>query len=146
MRLTWVRHSRLRGKWCSGRRRFSSCWCHSLSLYYFAPNVEQRKWYWVTPGAVLGVFLWLVASIGFKIYLHFFNSYSATYGSLGAMIILLTWLYVSGASILIGGEINSEIEHAAAEHGDKEAKAEGEKVPQGEKGSAMRHAERRPAA
>jgi membrane protein len=61
--------------------------------------------------------------------LHFFDSYSATYGSLGAVIILMLWLYFTGAAVLIGGEINSEIEHAAAEQGEPEAKAKGEKAP-----------------
>ena len=80
-------------------------------VYYFAPDLEDRKWYWVTPGAVTGVALWLIASLGFRIYLHFFNSYSATYGSLGAVIILMLWLYMTGFAILIGGEVNWVIEN-----------------------------------
>jgi membrane protein len=79
-------------------------------VYYFAPNVEHRKWSWVTPGSAAGVALWLLASLGFRLYLHFFNSYSATYGSLGAVIILMLWLYITGFAILTGGEINSIIE------------------------------------
>jgi membrane protein len=81
-------------------------------VYYFGPDLQERKWYWVTPGAALGVGLWLVASVGFRIYLHFFNSYSATYGSLGAVIILLLWLYITGFAILIGSELNWVIEDA----------------------------------
>ena len=80
-------------------------------VYYFAPNLEERKWYWVTPGAAAGVALWLLASLGFRLYLHFFNSYSATYGSLGAVIILMLWLYMTGFAILIGGEVNWVIEN-----------------------------------
>jgi membrane protein len=80
-------------------------------VYYFAPDLEERKWYWVTPGAVAGVTLWLVASLAFRIYLHFFNSYSATYGSLGAVVILMLWLYITGFAILIGGEVNWVIEN-----------------------------------
>lgn len=80
-------------------------------VYYFAPNLEERKWYWVTPGAVAGVGLWLIASLGFRLYLHFFNNYSATYGSLGAVIILMLWLYMAGFAILIGGEVNWLIEN-----------------------------------
>jgi len=80
-------------------------------VYYFAPNLEERKWYWVTPGAVAGVALWLIASLGFRIYLYFFNSYSATYGSLGAVIILMLWLYMTGYAILIGAEVNCVIEN-----------------------------------
>jgi len=80
-------------------------------IYYFGPNLEERKWNWVTPGAVTGVALWLVASLGFRLYLQFFNSYSATYGSLGAVIILMLWLYITGFAVLIGGELNWIIEN-----------------------------------
>ena len=84
----------------------------SFSLvYYFAPDIEERKWYWVTPGSAAGVALWLLASLGFRLYLHFFNSYSATYGSLGAVVILMLWLYITGLAILIGGEVNWVIEN-----------------------------------
>lgn len=76
-------------------------------LYNFAPNHEPMQWKWITPGAVVGVLLWIEASGGFKLYLHYFNSYAATYGSLGAMIILLLWLYLSALVILIGGAINA---------------------------------------
>ena len=98
-------------------------------IYYFAPDVRDQKWMWLTPGSTIGVVLWLLVSLGFKLYLHFFNSYSATYGSLGAVIILMLWLYLTGAAILIGSEINSEIENAAAEQGAPEAKERGEKSP-----------------
>jgi membrane protein len=80
-------------------------------IYYFGPNLEERKWYWVTPGAVAGVALWLLASLGFRLYLNFFNSYSATYGSLGAVIVLMLWLYITGFAVLIGGEVNWVIEN-----------------------------------
>ena len=83
--------------------------------YYVAPNLEQPEWHWITPGSALGLIFWLVASVGFKIYLHYFNTYSKTYGSLGAAIILLLWLYITGWSIMIGGEVNSAIGHAADE-------------------------------
>jgi membrane protein len=82
-------------------------------IYYCGPSLDQRKWHWITPGSVLGEFLWLGASAGLRVYLHFFNTYTATYGSLGAMMILLVWLYVTGLSFLIGGEINAQIERAA---------------------------------
>jgi membrane protein len=84
-------------------------------IYYWAPDVEQRKWRWLTPGAAIGMVGWAVASIGLRVYLHFFNSYTRTYGSLGAVIILLTWFYLSGLMLLLGGEVNSEIEAAATE-------------------------------
>jgi membrane protein len=98
-------------------------------IYYFAPNIRDQDWKWVTPGSVIGVLLWLLVSFGFRAYLHFFNSYSATYGSLGAVIILMLWFYLTGATILVGGEINSEIENAAAQKGDPEAKEHGERRP-----------------
>jgi membrane protein len=104
-------------------------------IYYFAPDVREQKWMWLTPGAVIGVVLWLLVSLAFRVYLHFFDSYSATYGSIGAVIILMLWLYLTGAAVLIGGEINSEIENAAAEQGQPEAKEKGEKAPQEKKGA-----------
>jgi membrane protein len=96
-------------------------------IYYFGPDVEEQHWYWITPGSFFGVLLWIAASFGFRVYLHFFNSYSKTYGSLGAVMILLFWLYVTGFAFLVGGEINARIEHAASERGHPEAKAPGEK-------------------
>jgi membrane protein len=81
-------------------------------IYYLAPNVRDRRWHWVSPGAGVAVVLWLVVSFGFRAYLSYFNSYNATYGSLGAVIILMLWFYLTGAAILIGGEVNSEIELA----------------------------------
>ncbi len=82
-------------------------------IYYFGPNLQERRWRWISPGSAFGAFLWLLASVGFRVYLHFFNTYSASYGSLGAVMILLVWLYVTGLAFLIGGEINAEIERAA---------------------------------
>jgi membrane protein len=81
-------------------------------VYYVAPDVEQ-KWKWITPGSVVAVIGWIVASLGFSYYVNHFGSYNATYGSIGAVIVLLTWMYVSGFFILVGGEINAQIEHAA---------------------------------
>jgi membrane protein len=104
-------------------------------IYYFAPDLEDPDWKWVTPGSFIGVALWLLISFAFKAYLSYFNSYSATYGSLGAVIILMLWFYFTGVAILIGGEINSEIEHEMALRGHPEAKEKGEKSP-GEKEGA----------
>jgi membrane protein len=98
-------------------------------VYFFAPDVKEQKWHWITPGAIAGVALWLVVSVALKAYLHFFDRYSATYGSLGAVIVLLLWFYVSGASLLFGAEINSAIEDAAAAEGEPDAKLKGEKAP-----------------
>lgn len=82
-------------------------------LYIFAPNVRHRRWHWLMPGTVLGVAVWLAISYGFKLYLTFFNTYNFTYGSIGGVIILLMWFYLSGIAILLGGELNSEIEKRA---------------------------------
>ena len=76
----------------------------------------------------MGVVIWVSASLLFRLYLHFYNSYSKSYGSLGAVIVLLFWLYITGLAILAGGEINSEIENAAAERGHPEVKGAGEKA------------------
>jgi len=84
-------------------------------IYYWAPDVKARCWHWITPGGTIGILGWLLASLGFRIYLHFFNSYSVTYGSLGAVITLLTWFYITALMLLVGAEINSEIEAAVAQ-------------------------------
>jgi membrane protein len=97
------------------------------TIYYWAPDAEQQ-WSWITPGSLIGVILCVAASICFRIYLHYFNSYGKTYGSLGAVIVLLLWLYITGMAILVGGEINSEIENSAAKRGHPEAKDVGEKA------------------
>ncbi len=83
--------------------------------YYFAPDLRKRRWHWLTPGGVIGMVGWLLASLGFRVYVHSFNNYTVTYGSLGAVIILLMWFYITGLMLLLGAEINSEIEAAAVE-------------------------------
>jgi membrane protein len=84
-------------------------------IYYWAPDARVRHWHWLTPGSAAGILGWLLASLALRAYIHFFNSYSITYGSLGAVIILLMWFYITGLMLLLGAEINSEIEAAAAE-------------------------------
>lgn len=96
-------------------------------LYFYGPDLEEQHWYWITPGSIIGVALWIGASYGFRVYLHYFNTYGKTYGSLGAAMILLMWLYITGLAFLVGAEINAKIEHAAAVRGHPEAKAPGEK-------------------
>jgi membrane protein len=97
------------------------------TIYYYAPDLKAKRWSWLTPGAALGIFGWLVTSIGLRVYLHYFNSFSITYGSLGAVIILLIWFYITGLMLLIGAEINSEIAAAVAE---KKLKDEGTLPPE----------------
>jgi membrane protein len=92
-------------------------------LNYFAPDAEQ-DWEWITPGAVLSTLLWLIASLAFKIYLSNVADYNATYGSLGGVIVLMLWFYLSALAVLVGSEMNAEIEHASPY-----GKAPGEKVP-----------------
>lgn len=99
-------------------------------IYYFAPNLHDQQWYWITPGSIIGVSLWLVISFCFRIYMRHFDNYSITYGSLGAVIVLMLWLYLTGVAILIGGKINAEIEAAAATLGVPGAKHHGEKEAQ----------------
>jgi membrane protein len=94
-------------------------------VYYLAPAVEQQ-WRWVTPGSVVALGLWLAMSWGLRLYVGRFADYNATYGSIGGIILLMLWLYLTGVVMLIGAEINAEIEHAAAEHGALTAKASGE--------------------
>jgi membrane protein len=87
-------------------------------IYYWGPNVEQ-KFRLITPGSVLGTVLLALASLGIKTYVSNFGNYDATYGSLGAMIILMLWLYVTGLVILLGSEINALVEHNLPEGKNK---------------------------
>ena len=79
-------------------------------VYFYAPNISKKKFVCGSPGGFLGMTLWMAASYGFRLYLHFFNSFSRTYGSLGAVIILMLWLYFTGISILAGGVLNARLE------------------------------------
>jgi membrane protein len=97
-------------------------------LYRFGPNLSDRELRWSTPGAVVAVLLWLCASGLFRAYIAYQASkYDQVYGSAGALAILLLWFYFTGAAILIGGEANSEIENAAAQHGHPDASRPGER-------------------
>ena len=79
-------------------------------VYYAAPNVEVRKWQWITPGAVFGVLTWLLASGAFFLYVSNFSSYSATYGAFAAVVILLVWLWLTNVVLLFGAELNASID------------------------------------
>src|SRR5262245_8925657 len=81
-------------------------------VYCMAPAVRQ-PWRWLTPGSVLAVALWLVTSTGLRLWVSF-NSYSATYGSIGGVILLMLWLYATGIALLLGAQVNAEIEGASA--------------------------------
>jgi len=90
-------------------------------MYYFLPNVKQ-KWRFITPGSTVAVLAWILASLGFRLYVTHFNSYAKTYGALGTVVILLVWLYLSGLMIIMGGEINAILDrvHKGILHTEKE--------------------------
>lgn len=81
-------------------------------VYYFGPDADQ-DWVWITPGAVVATILWLVSSLLFKLYVANFTDYEGSYGTVGGVIVVLLWFYVSGIAILTGAELNAEIEHAS---------------------------------
>jgi membrane protein len=85
-------------------------------IYRWAPHREHARWQWITLGSTVGIAGWLAVSIGFRVYLRYFNHYAVTYGSFGAVIILLTWFYVTGLMLLLGAEINANIDRAKAEN------------------------------
>ena len=95
-------------------------------VYYFAPDAEQ-DWVWITPGAIVGTVLWVIVSLAFKVYVANFADYNATYGTVGGVIVLLLWFYISGLAILVGAEMNAEIEHASPYGKDPGEKVPGEK-------------------
>jgi membrane protein len=82
-------------------------------IYYVCPDVKQ-DWRWVTPGSVCAGSLWLLVSLAFKAYVEHFGNYNAAYGSIAGVIVLMLWLYLTGVVILLGGEINAQIQQAAS--------------------------------
>ncbi|TYK66673.1 YihY/virulence factor BrkB family protein [Colwellia echini] len=100
------------------------------SLYKYAPHRESAKWRWVTPGAVLATLFWLLGSYFFNLYISEYASYNETYGSMGGVVILLMWFYVTAYTILLGAEIN-----AATELQTIEDTTTGDEKPQGERGA-----------
>jgi membrane protein len=82
----------------------------AATLYRFGPDRDEPKWRWLTPGSAFTAVLWLLVTLGFGFYVAHFGSYDATYGALGGAIVLLTWLYLSAYILLLGAELNSEVE------------------------------------
>src|SRR4051794_7693155 len=82
-------------------------------IFAYAPDLEPRRLRWITPGAVTGVVIWIVASIGFGVYIRHFSTYGAAYGAAGAAIVLLLWLWLSSCAFLFGAELNAELERSA---------------------------------
>ncbi|MGK2951821.1 MAG: YihY/virulence factor BrkB family protein, partial [Thiobacillus sp.] len=83
-------------------------------IYVWGPAVAHRRWRWLMPGTLAGVAIWLLGSFGLKLYLSLIDSLTVSYGSVGAVIVLLMWLYLSGIAVLVGAEVNSIIESASA--------------------------------
>lgn len=86
----------------------------AATLYRYGPSRERARWVWLTPGSLFAALMWLILTIGFGIYVAQFGNYNATYGSLGTVVVTLTWLYLSSYILLFGAELNSEIEHQTA--------------------------------
>jgi len=82
-------------------------------IYVWGPKVTHRRWRWLMPGTLAGVAIWLLGSFGLKLYLSVFDTLTLSYGSVGAVIVLLMWLYLSGIAILVGAEVNSIVENAS---------------------------------
>jgi membrane protein len=83
-------------------------------IYVWGPNVAHRRWHWLMPGTLTGVAIWLLGSFGLKLYLSVFDALTVSDGSVGAVIVLLMWMYLSGIAVLVGAEVNSVIENASA--------------------------------
>lgn len=79
-------------------------------IYNLLPDFKKRRWRWITPGTISAIVLWLILTSGFRVYISYFNSYDRTYGSLGAVIILMLWLYLTALVVMVGGAINTVTE------------------------------------
>jgi membrane protein len=99
-------------------------------LYRFGPSREDAKWKWITPGSAFAAVIWLLLTVGFGFYVSRFSNYHASYGSLGTVVALLTWIYLSAYTFVIGAELNSEIEHQTAKDSTT-----GAPLPMGKRGA-----------
>lgn len=111
-------------------------------IYYFGPDAEQQ-WQWITPGSVVATVLWILSSLGFRIYVSSFGNFNATYGTIGGVIVAMLWLYISGLAILVGAELNAEIEHASPWGKDPGEKKAGERRKLG-RAAALAYAKAHP--
>jgi membrane protein len=101
-------------------------------LYRYAPNRTPAKWRWVTPGSLLATLIWTLASFAFSVYAENFGSYNKTYGTLGGAVVLGLWMYLSALAILLGAELNAELEHQT-----REDSTIGPPRPMGQRGAHM---------
>ncbi|HEY6483150.1 MAG TPA: YihY/virulence factor BrkB family protein [Steroidobacteraceae bacterium] len=107
------------------------CAIFTLSaIYRYAPDRQAAQWQWVTWGSVIAATLWLLGSVLFALYVNHFNSYNATYGALGGVIVLIMWFYLGGFVVVLGAEVNAEMEHQTAVD-----TTEGPPAPMGERGA-----------
>lgn len=100
------------------------------ALYRWAPARDEARWSWLTPGAIFAGVLWLLGSVGFSLYVTFFADYNATYGSLGAVVVVLMWMYISTFAVLFGAETNAELERQT-----RKDTTEGSAQPMGKRGA-----------
>jgi membrane protein len=113
----------------------------AAALYRFGPSRDDARWAWLTPGSVLFALAWVAVTLGFGFYVSKFGNYNATYGSLAAIVVLLTWMYLSSYALIFGAELNSELEHQTARDTTK-----GPEQPLGQRGAwAADHVAPRPA-
>jgi membrane protein len=106
-------------------------------VYRYAPNRPDAKWAWVTPGSIVAAIVWALATMGFAFYVANFGSYNATYGALGAVIVFLTWLYLTSYIILMGAEMNAVLEQEVAAAPQAGQKEPGQKEPGQKQGAAQ---------
>ena len=102
----------------------------AATLYRYAPSREQARWTWITPGSLFAAVTWLLLTLLFSYYVTNVTDYNATYGSLGTIVVLLTWIYLSAYALIFGAELNSEIEHQTAKDSTT-----GAELPLGERGA-----------
>jgi membrane protein len=99
------------------------------TVLYLGPNVEHRKWQFITPGSIVAVVVWLAASGGFAVYTSMFGSYNKTWGSLAAVIVMLTWLWLTALALLFGAEVNAEAERSRELRQGRKAAADAIQAP-----------------